>query len=179
MVEPNTAAWKADYSGRERVRMVVETLDDPATITEIAENADVAWGTADSELENSLAEKKVQEHIVDGKTKYAPNPVQMLVEEVLDLIYENSRDDLETTLVEYTAEIESLQTEYAVETLPELREKLVGQDLSAEEMREIRNAASTWDALDTEIRLSKHALQLYEDVTRLSDADEDDRFAIA
>jgi len=159
--------------------MVVETLDDPATITEIAENADVAWGTADSELENSLAEKKVQEHIVDGKTKYAPNPVQMLVEEVLDLIYENSRDDLETTLVEYTAEIESLQTEYAVETLPELREKLVGQDLSAEEMREIRNAASTWDALDTEIRLSKHALQLYEDVTRLSDADEDDRFAIA
>jgi len=179
MVEPNTAAWKADYSGRERVRMVVETLDDPATITEIAENADVAWGTADSELENSLAEKKVQEHIVDGKTKYAPNPVQMLVEEVLDLIYENSRDDLETTLVEYTAEIESLQTEYAVETLPELREKLVGQDLSAEEMREIRNAGSTWDALDTEIRLSKHALQLYEDVTRLSDADEDDRFAIA
>ena len=43
--------------------------------------------------------------------------------------------------------IESLLTEYAVETLPELWETLVEQDRSAEEMRETRNAASTWDAL--------------------------------
>ncbi|TKX83164.1 ArsR family transcriptional regulator, partial [Halorubrum sp. SS5] len=88
----------------------------------------------------------------------------MLIEEVLDLISENSRDELESTLVEHTAQVESLQEEYEVETLSELRNKLVEEDLSTEEMRTIRNAATTWEALETEIRLSKHALQLYTDV---------------
>jgi len=178
MMEPDTEAWKEEYSGRERVRMVVEILDAPATVTDIADRADVAWGTADSELENLLAENRVQEHTVDGKTKYGPNPVQMLVDEVLDLISENTREELESVLVEHTSQVESLQDEYEVEALSELRDKLVEEDLSAEKMREIRNVASTWEALETEIRLTKHALQLYDDVTRLSDSN-GDRLAVA
>jgi len=158
--------------------MVVEILDAPATVTDIADRADVAWGTADSELESLLAENRVQEHTVDGKTKYGPNPVQMLVDEVLDLISENTREELESVLVEHTSQVESLQDEYEVEALSELRDKLVEEDLSAEKMREIRNVASTWEALETEIRLTKHALQLYDDVTRLSDSN-GDRLAVA
>lgn len=158
MTERNSEAWKEEYSGRERVRMVVEILSEPATVSEIADRADVAWGTADSELENLLAEKKAQEHTVDGKTKYGLNPVQMLVEEVLDLINVNTRDELESALVDYTSQIESLQDEYRVESLSELRDNLVEEDFSAEKMQEIRNAASTWEALETEIRLTKHAL---------------------
>jgi predicted transcriptional regulator len=177
MTEPNVEAWKEEYSGRERVRMVVEILSEPATISEIADRADVAWGTADSEIENLLAENKVQEHTVNGKTKYGLNPVQMLVEEVLDLIDEKTRDELESALVEYTSQVESLRDEYEVETLSELRDNLVEEDLSAEKMQEIRNVASTWEALETEIRLTKHALQLYDDVTRLSDSN-GDRLAI-
>jgi len=173
MTEPNVEAWKDEYSGRERVRMVVELLDEPATVSDIADRADVAWGTADSELENLLAEKKVQEYTDDGNTKYGLNPVQMLVEEVLELINENARDELESDLVEYKSQVESLQDEYEVETLSELRDNLIEEDLSAEKMREIRNVASTWEALETEIRLTKHALELYDDVTRLSDSDGD------
>ncbi|WP_238992737.1 DUF7342 family protein [Halorubrum distributum] len=179
MNKPNEDAWKDQYSGRERVRMVVETLDEPETVTTIADRADVAWATADSELETLVAENKAEEHTVDGQTKYAPNPVQILIEEVLDLISENSRDELESALVEHTAQVESLREEYEVETLSELRNKLVEEDLSTEEMRTIRNAASTWEALETEIRLSKHALQLYTDVTQLSDSDGDEGLAIA
>lgn len=178
MPEPDEEAWKEEYSGRERVRLVVEMLDEPATVTDIADRAAVAWGTADSELERLLAEKKVREHTVDGKTRYGPNPVQMLVDEVLDLIDENTRDELESALVEYTSQVESLRDEYGVETLSELRDDLVEADLSAAEMREVRNAASTWETLETEIRLTKHALQLYDDVTRLSDSN-GDRLAIA
>ncbi|MFY4816378.1 DUF7342 family protein [Haloarcula sp. AONF1] len=179
MSEPNEEAWKDQYSGRERVRMVVETLDEPKTVTTIADRADVAWATADSELETLVAENKAEEHTVDGQTKYAPNPVQTLIEEVLDLISENSRDELESTLVEHTAQVESLREEYEVETLSDLRNRLVEEDLTTEEMRTIRNAASTWEALETEIRLSKHALQLYADVTQLSNSDEDEGLAIA
>lgn len=178
MTEPHENAWKKEYSGRERVRMVVEILDEPKTATAISDRADVAWATADSELDILVAENKAQKHTVDGQTTYAPNPVQILIEEVLDLINENSRDELESTLVEHTAQIESLQEEYGVETLSELRNKLVEDELSTEEMRAIRNASSTWEALKTEIRLSKHALQLYTDVTQLSGSDGDERLAI-
>lgn len=179
MSEPYEEAWKDQYSGRERVRMIVETLDEPETVTTIADRADVAWATADSELETLVAGNKAEEHTIDGQTKYAPNPVQILIEEVLDLISENSRDELESTLVEHTAQVESIRKKYEVETLSELRNKLVEEDLTTEEMRTIRNAASTWEALETEIRLSKHALQLYTDVTQLSDSDGDEGLAIA
>ena len=179
MSEPDEEAWKTQYSGRERVRIVIELLDEPETVTAIADRADVAWATADSELETLVAENKAEEHTVDGQTKYAPDPVQILIEEVLDLISENSRDELESTLVEHTAQIESLREEYEVETLSELRNKLVEDDLTTEKMRTIRNAASTWEALETEIRLLKHALQLYTDVTQLSDSDGDEGLAIA
>lgn len=179
MSEPDEEAWKTQYSGRERVRIVIELLDEPETVTAIADRADVAWATADSELETLVAENKAEEHTIDGQTKYAPDPVQILIEEVLDLISENSRDELESTLVEHTAQIESLREEYEVETLSELRNKLVEDDLTTEKMRTIRNAASTWEALETEIRLLKHALQLYTDVTQLSDSDGDEGLAIA
>jgi predicted transcriptional regulator len=179
MSEPDEEAWKTQYSGRERVRIVIELLDEPETVTAIADRADVAWATADSELETLVAENKAEEHTVDGQTKYAPDPVQILIEEVLDLISENSRDELESTLVEHTAQIESLREEYEVETLSELRNKLVEDDLTTEKMRTIRNAASTWEALETEIRLLKHALQLYTDVTQLSDSDGGEGLAIA
>lgn len=179
MNNPNREAWTDKYSGRERVRMVIETLDEPATVSDIAAEADVAWGTADSELKALIAGNKAEEHTVDGQTKYAPNPVQTLIEEVLDLISENSRDELESTLVEHTAQVESLKEEYKVETVSELRNKLVEEDLTTAEMRAIRNAASTWEALETESRLLKHALQLYTDVTQLSDSDSDGHIAIA
>lgn len=179
MTEPDTETWKAEFSGRERVRMVIETLEEPSTVAEVADRADVAWGTADSELDRLLAERKVRKDTTDGRTVFSPNPVQMLFEELEALIHENSRDTLETELVEYQSRIESLQDEYEVKTLTELRDTLVHEDLSAAEMREVRNVASTWDALETEIRLRKHALQLYDDVTRFSESDGDERLAIS
>lgn len=171
MPEPNPSQWKQEFSGRDRVQMVVETLDEPATVTQIADEADVAWGTADSELDRLLAENQVREHTIDGNVLYAPNPVQLLLDEILDRIDEHDRDELESTLVEHQSQLESMQGEYDAETLTELRERIADEDVSAAEMQEIRNAASTWEALETEIRLSKHALRLYDDVSRLSDTD--------
>ncbi|EJN56886.1 hypothetical protein HSB1_47030 [Halogranum salarium B-1] len=159
--------------------MVVETLDEPATITEIADKADVAWATADSELDTLLAANKVQKQSADGKTLYALNPVQLLFEEVLDLINEHSREELESRLVEHQSQLESLQAEYGVETLAELRDRLVHEELSAAEMQDNRKATSTWGALETELRLTKHALQFYDDVTQFSRSDGDERLSVA
>lgn len=179
MTDPDPEAWTETTSGRERVRVVVELLDEPATVSEIAEQADVAWGTADTELDRLVAENQVREHDVDGQTKYAPNPVQQFLDQILDLIEEYERDALEEQLVDYQSQLEALQDEHDADTATDLRERLTTADQSAAAMRELRNVAATWDALETERRLVKHALRLYDDVTHFSDASDDNTVASA
>ncbi len=157
--------WKENTSGRERVRMVVDTLDDPATVNSIAEQADVAWETADSEIERLKVEKKVRER-EDGL--FEPNPVQQFLDQILQLIEDHSKTELETQLEDYQAQIEELEAEYEASSATEMRERLTNDDVSATEMREIRNVSDTWGALELEIRLLKNALQLYDDLARLS-----------
>lgn len=175
MPGPDPEAWTETTSARERVRIVVETLGDPATVTEIADEAHVAWATADSELDRLVADNRVREVDADGSTKYAPNPVRQLLDQILGLIEDNDRDELEARLVDHQARLESLRDEHDAETAAELRERLTGDEQSAEELREIRNAVATWDAVETERRLVEHALQLYDDVARVSGSDGDDR----
>lgn len=172
MTEPNPEAWKERTSGRERVRMVVETLSKPATISAIADEADVAWATANSELKRLLAENQVEAH--DGGSKYGPNPVRLFLDQVVALIEDHDRDELEAQLLDFQSRIESLQEEHDAQSATEFRERLT-DELSAAEMREVRNVAATWDALETERRLVKQALNIYDDVSRLSD---DDRGAV-
>lgn len=168
MTEPDPEAWKARTSGRERVRMVVETLSEPATVSAIADEADVAWATANSELERLLSENQVEAH--DGGSTYAPNPVRLFLDQVVALIDEHDRDELEAQLVDYQSRIESLQAEHDAESAAAFRERLTDES-SAADMREIRDVAATWGALETERRLVKRALDFYDDVSRLSGDD--------
>jgi len=92
----------------------------------------------------------------------------MLFDEMTNLIEAHSRDELERQLTELKAEQEELAAEYDVRSLDEFREQLVDDELPAEELRERRNVIATWEAINTELGLVKHALQLYEDVVELS-----------
>jgi len=150
------------------VRHVVELLDEPTPVQEIADQADVSRATADDELQRLKSDDWVTETTVDGTKAYDLNPVRMLFDEVTDLIEAHSRDELETQLTELTEEQEELATEYNVSSLDEFREQLTDEILSAEELRERRNVIVTWEAINTELGLVKHALQLYDDVVELS-----------
>lgn len=169
-MNPTSDTWTEQTSGRERVRMVVDALDEPATINGIAERADVAWETANSEIERLEAENRVRK-TDDGK--YEPNPVQQFIDQILQLIDEHSQPELESQLEEYQQQLEDLEDEYGVTSAKQMRERLTDDDVSAEEIREVRNVADTWDALEREIRLLKDALQLYDDVSRLSESNGD------
>ncbi|WP_455551011.1 DUF7342 family protein [Halobacterium salinarum] len=57
-----------------------------------------------------------------------------------------------TQLEQLKSEEEALHNEFEVDSLTKLRERLIEQDRSADETRAVRNAASTWEALQT-IRL--------------------------
>lgn len=173
MMEPDPETWEEHTTGRERVRMVVELLEEPATVTEIADEADVAWDTADSELERMMEENLVDDYEVDGQTKYGPNIVRQFLDQILDLIRENDREELEAQLVDHQERLEALQEEHEARSANEFREELVTEGRTAEEMQEIRNIVSTWEALETELSLTKHALHFYDDVSRLSGSDDD------
>jgi predicted transcriptional regulator len=168
MADSNQRSWTERMSGRERVRHVVELLDGPTTVQEIADRAEVSRATADDELQHLAGDDWVTETTVDGKKAYDLNPVRMLFDEVTNLIQAHSRDELESQLTELTQEQEDLAAEYDVNSLTEFRERLVEEELSAEELRERRNVIATWEAINTELGLVKHALQLYDDVVELS-----------
>jgi len=155
-------------SGRERVRRVIESLEEPTPVQEIADRADVSRATADDELKRLESDDWVTETTVDGTKAYDLNPVRMLFDEVTDLIEAHSRDELESQLTELTEEQEALSTEYNVSSLDEFRERLADEEFSAAELRERRNVIATWEAINTELGLVKHALQLYDDVIELS-----------
>lgn len=162
---PQPETWKEHTTGRERVRMVMDTLDEPASINTIAEQAAVAWETANSEVQRLEAENRVRER---GDGRYEVNPVGQFIDQILDLVEDHSKSTLESQLEAYQAQVEDLEAEYGVRSENELRERLTNDDVSATEMREIRNVSDTWGALELEIRLLKHALQLYDDLVELS-----------
>jgi len=168
MAEPKSGSWRNSMSGRERVRHVAELLDEPTPVQEIADQADVSRATADDELQRLQSDDWVTETTVDGTKAYDLNPVRMLFDEVTDLIEAHSRDELESQLTELKEEQEELATEYNVSSLNEFREQLANEDFSAKQLRERRNVIATWEAINTELGLVKHALQLYDDVVELS-----------
>jgi len=170
MTESNRGSWTECMSGRERVRHVVELLEEPTPVQEIADRAEVSRTTADDELQRLQSDDWVTETTVDGTKAYDLNPVRMLFDEVTDLIEAHSRDGLESQLTKLKEKQEGLAAEYDVKSLDDFREQLADEGLSAEELRERRNVIATWEAINTELGLVKHALQLYDDVIELSSA---------
>ncbi|MFC4540788.1 winged helix-turn-helix domain-containing protein [Halosolutus amylolyticus] len=179
MADSTQRSWTDSMSGRERVRHVVELLDEPTPVQEIADRAAVSRATADDELQRLESDDWVIETTIDGTKAYDLNPVRMLFDEVTDLIEEHSREELESQLTKLKAEQEELAAEYNVGSLTEFREQLATDELSAEELREHRNVIATWEAINTELGLVKHALQLYGDVVELSSSRTDSRSTFA
>ncbi|ERH06383.1 MAG: hypothetical protein J07HN4v3_01998 [Halonotius sp. J07HN4] len=163
-----TAAWTNDASGRERVRHVVETLTEPTPVQTIADRADVSRATAADELQQLASDDWVTETTVDSRQAYDLNPVRLLFDEVTDLIEAHSREELERRLADLKAEQEEVAASYDADSLTEFRDELAAAELSAAELDERRNAIETWEAINTDLGLVKHALQLYDDITELA-----------
>ncbi len=168
MRDSDRGTWMDTMSGRERVREVVELLNEPTPVQEIADRAEVSRATADDELQRLERDDWVIETTVDGTKAYDANPVRMLFDEVTTLIEEHTRDELEGQLTELKEEQEALASEFNDSSLEEFREQLAEEEFSAAELRERRNVIATWEAVNTELALVKHALHLYGDVVELT-----------
>lgn len=165
---PQAASWNKELAGWERIRRVVETLSGPTSVQKIADQAEVPRGTAAEELERLERADWVTERTVNGAKAYDLNPARLLFDEVGVLIQENSREELESKFIALKAEIEDLVTDYDVDTTEGFRDAFADETLSTEEFRTCQNVIETWEALETELDLLKHALHLYDVVDELS-----------
>lgn len=82
MSEPDPEAWTETMTALERVRAVVELLDEPASIEEISERADVSRNTAEEELDLLVVGSVVDLVTVDGTERYWVDPVRLFFEEI-------------------------------------------------------------------------------------------------
>jgi len=173
MGEPLPDSWTDDTSGRERVRHVIETLASPTPVQDVADQAEVSRATAADELQQLASDDWVTETTVDGRQAYDLNSVRLLFNEVTDLIEEHSREELEGRLADLKTEQEEIAADYDADSLAAFREELATAELSATELRERRAAIETWEAINTDLGLVKHALQLYDDIVELSSPETD------
>lgn len=159
MTDPAPEAWMETITARERVRAVVELLDERASIEYIAERADTSLSTADRELGQLQSEGPVDFVEVDDKVQVQADPERLLADEIQRLIEDHSREELEAELQAMLDEEDTLQDEFDASSSADLRRWLAREEASAEEVREIRNAVSTWRALEADIRLYRHMLE--------------------
>ncbi len=158
------SSWD-DLTGHERVRAVVETADSPMSVVDITDRADVSRTTADDELAMLAERNDLVETLVDGKRGYETNYVSVVFDEMQSLVEDHTEEELTTRLAELEAEREQLQTEFDADSLDEFRTQTAEDEtLSVEELRERRHVAASWDTLDAELTLVRHALRLYRDV---------------
>jgi len=63
MAESNPSSWREDMSGRERIRYVVELLEEPTPVQEIADRANVSRTTADDDSSDCRAMTGLQRRL--------------------------------------------------------------------------------------------------------------------
>lgn len=100
-------------------------------------------------------------------TSYKPDPVAQFLDQVRDLAKVHSSEELTADLRDLGDEIDRWKREYDVESLPELRQSVGDDDLSAEQRRERVDVVEEW-TYDVEMREAiRLAIDLKESLTEL------------
>ena len=156
--------WTEDTTTRERIREIATTLTQPRSVNWVKEQAHVSsWETTKDELE-TLAEfgqvRKVEDE--NGNVLYAPDYRRRYVDEVLELMEEQTKDELREGIHEIQERIDGWKEEYGVDSREELESSL--SDLSdADEVHERNEVLRRWEKAEADKRLLNHALRLYDD----------------
>ncbi|ADD03852.2 uncharacterized protein Nmag_0260 [Natrialba magadii ATCC 43099] len=137
MSKPDSEAWVETMTARERVRAVVELLEEPTSADVIAGRANVSPDVAVRELERL----DVAESAGDGK--WVLDRDQLRDEEVRHLIETHDYEDLKDDLQEMQNERESLREEIN----------------DVDDDREETNMRSSLAALESDIQLYQEVLR--------------------
>lgn len=169
MTDRGLGSWTDDLSTRERVREIATTLTQPRSVEWVREQAQVSsWQTTKDELEMLVEFGQV--HAIegdDGNTKYAPNYQLRYFNEIMELINNNTREELREEIASIQAEIDEWKAAFDVKSRDELESSLTDDELDSEAIQERNRILRQWERYEDNKRLLKHALELYDDVREL------------
>lgn len=151
--------WAERLSAAERVRAVAETVSEPRTANWIAEEAEVAHGTATKYLEQLVEDGRLVAETAGDQTSYRPDPVGQYLVEMRELYEQHGPDELAASLEGMNDEIRGWREEYGVESPNELRASIGDADETGGERRRI---AREWERLAYRRRLVEDALRLHD-----------------
>lgn len=151
--------WTERLSAAERVRTVAETVSEPRTANWIAEEAEVAHGTATKYLEQLVKDGRLVAETTGERTVYRPDTVGQYLVEMRELYEQHDPDELAASLEAINDEIREWKEEYGVESPNELRVSIGDTDETGDDRRRI---AREWERLAYRRQLVEDALRLHD-----------------
>lgn len=169
MSDGDLESWHEGLSSRDRVRTIATTLSQPRSVEWVREQAQVSsWQTAKEELEMLVQFGQI--HAIegdDGNTKYAPNYQRRYFDQVVELINDNTKEELREEIAALQEDIEEWEAVFDVESREALESTLADDELSSAAIRERNRILREWERYEDNKRLLNHALELYDDAREL------------
>ncbi|WP_152416143.1 DUF7342 family protein [Halococcus hamelinensis] len=156
-----TEQWEAKTEGFDRILSVALTLEKPRPVSWISEEARVSENTARKYLER-FHEMDALTVAEQGATTYYPNSAYLRFRDVSHVATELDREELEKRVTSLSEKSEAIGEMYEASGPGQLRERVTDEDISTDELRKLREAASEWESLDYRLSISREALERYD-----------------
>ena len=153
-------AWKEHTTAFDRVRSIVEALDQPRTAQYIAEEAAVSETTANNHL-TRLAEMNVIRSIAgEDATRYEPDPLYARFRALRELITNHDHEQLLELRADLQQQIEGAKAQHGVDSPTELRTRATETETATETM-ELIETASDWELSSYQLSIVDDAIDNY------------------
>lgn len=169
MTDRGLRSWTDGLSPRERIRGIALTLTQPRSIEWVKEEARVSSREIVKDELEMLVELG-QIHVVEGddeNPKFAPNYQRRYLSELAELINTYTRDELRAEIAGIQEIIDGWKTKLDVESREDLKTTLTREGLASDDIRKRTRLLRQWEHCETDKRLLKHAIVLYDDVQSL------------
>lgn len=155
--------WKQHTKAIERVISVALSLDHPKTAKAIAEEAQVAEQTARDHLGLLQNLSVMGSTTARGVTKYHPDAGYLRFRAVAGTVEEHTKDELFDMSRELKERDERIKEQYGAEGPDDLRSQALSDEVGAEEMAELKQAASEWETVRHHLSIIEQAHQYYDE----------------
>lgn len=153
-------AWKEHTTAFDRVRSIVEALDQPRTAQYIADQAAVSETTANNHL-TRLAEMNVIRLVPGGDaTRYEPDPLYARFRTLRQLIENHDHEQLLELRADLQQQIEDCKTQHDVDSPTKLRTQATDTETATGTM-ELIEAASDWELSIYQLSIVDDAIDNY------------------
>jgi len=153
-------AWKEHTTAFDRVRSIVEALDQARTAQYIAKEAAVSETTANNHLKRLVEMNVIRTVAGENATRYEPDPLYARFRTLRELIANHDHEQLLKLRADLQLQIEDAKTQHGADSPTELRTRATETKTPTETM-ELIEAASDWELSSYQLSIVDDAIDNY------------------